>query len=116
MNASPRALLGLAATVAVFTAGSHWWAQRHGQGLGAEVQVRAQPGDIRMLASENCGVCVVARAWFTEHHVAFTECTIERDAACRQAFDATRSPGTPVLLVRGVPQVGFSPERLRAAL
>lgn len=116
MNASPRALFGLAVTVALFTGVSHWWGQRHAGGVGAEVATRAQPGDIRMLASENCSSCVVARRWLDQHHVAYTECIIERDSACRRAYDATRSPGTPVLLVRGVPQVGFNPERLRAAL
>lgn len=116
MNVSPRALFGLAATVAVFTGVSHWWGQRDAGEVGAEVAARARPGDIRMLSSETCSICTVARRWFDKHQVAYSECFIERDAACRQAFDATRSPGTPVLLVRGVPQVGFRPERVRAAL
>ncbi|MDP2004981.1 MAG: hypothetical protein Q8K45_04840 [Rubrivivax sp.] len=69
-----------------------------------------------MLSSDSCSICVVARRWFTTHGVAYSECSIERDAACRADFEATRAPGTPVMLVRGVPQVGFSPERLRQAL
>jgi hypothetical protein len=59
---------------------------------------------------------VVARRWFTTHSVTFSESGIEREAACRADFEARRAPGTPVMLVRGVPQLGFSPERLRAAL
>jgi hypothetical protein len=48
--------------------------------------------------------------------VPFSECLIERDAQCQADFDATRAPGTPVILVRGVPQLGFNPERVHAAL
>jgi glutaredoxin len=69
-----------------------------------------------MLSSDDCSICVVARRWFNTHGVVFSECSIERDAACRADFEARGAPGTPVLLVRGVPQLGFSPERLRAAL
>jgi hypothetical protein len=52
----------------------------------------------------------------TENRVPFTECSIERDAACAAEFAATASPGTPVMLVRGQPQVGFSAERLLGSL
>jgi hypothetical protein len=48
--------------------------------------------------------------------VAYTECSIERDAACKADFEASRSPGTPVLLVRRQVMVGFNPERLLAGL
>ncbi|MDO8420452.1 MAG: hypothetical protein Q7S90_10480, partial [Rubrivivax sp.] len=76
----------------------------------------AQAGDIRMLSSETCPICTVARTWFTEHRVPFSECLIERDAQCKADFDAARAPGTPLIIVRGVPQLGFNPERLRQAL
>ena len=56
------------------------------------------------------------RHWFAKHQVAYSECLIERDAACRAAFDALGARGTPVLVVRGQPQLGFSPQRLRSAL
>jgi glutaredoxin len=116
MKASHRSLVALALLVLAISAASTWWAGRQQAGLGAQVAALAQPGDIHMLSSETCSVCVVARAWFAAHHVAYSECTIERDAACKAAFEATRAPGTPVLLVRGRPQVGFSPERLRDGL
>lgn len=116
MNASPRALAGLAVTVALAIGASQWWGQRHAGSVGADVAAMAKRGDIRMLSSETCSICTVARRWFDRHQVAYSECFIERDAACREAFEATRAPGTPVLLVRGVPQVGFHPERVRAAL
>ena len=83
---------------------------------GDEVARLASAGDLKMLSSTTCTVCAAARRWFEAHAVPVEECFIERDAACAAQFDATRSPGTPVIVVRGVPQVGFDPERLRAAL
>lgn len=116
MNASRQSLVVLAALVLGITAASTWWAERNEAQTGRQVAALAQPGDIRMLSSDTCGLCVVARNWFRQHAVAFSECSIERDATCRAAFEASRSPGTPVLLVRQQTQVGFNPERLQAAL
>jgi len=84
--------------------------------IGREMAANAKPGDIMMLASDTCIYCKQARAWFKEHQVAFGECSIERDPACRAAYDALQSPGTPMLVVRGQRQVGFSPERVAQAL
>jgi glutaredoxin len=109
-------LAGLALLVLAISAASSWWVGRQEAQIGRQLAALAQPGDIRMLASDSCGICVAARSWFKEHGVAYSECSIERDAACRQAFDAVRAPGTPVMLVRGVAQLGFNPERLRSAL
>jgi hypothetical protein len=116
VKASRRSLFGLAALVLAVTVASQWWTGRHEQRLGEQVAGLAQPGDIRMLSSETCAICTLARGWFTEHRVPFSECLIERDAQCRADFDATSAPGTPVILVRGVPQLGFNPERVRLAL
>lgn len=84
--------------------------------MGAHVASLVRPGDIRMLSSETCVICKQARNWFTEHKVAFSECLIERDPACRHDFEAAQAPGTPVILVRGRAQLGFNPQRLQAAL
>lgn len=116
MKDRSRSLLGLVALVLAVSAASQWWAGHHERQLGAEVAARAQPGDIRMLASETCAACRHARWWFNEHRVAFRECTIERDAACRAEFEASRAPGTPLIVVRGKGLVGFSPEHLLQAL
>ncbi|MCY7316637.1 MAG: glutaredoxin family protein [Rubrivivax sp.] len=100
----------------LISAASSWWGRQQQRTLGQQVAALALPGDIRMLSSETCAVCTVARRWFTEHRVPFSECLIERDAACRAEHQALRAAGTPVLLVRGQPQLGFSPERIQAAL
>jgi len=93
-----------------------WWQRRHQASLGEAVAALARPGDLHMISSDTCGFCIRARRWFAQHDVAFTECSIEREPACRQAFDALGAPGTPVIVVRGQPTLGFDAERLRRQL
>ena len=112
----PRSLLLLAAlvlaTLGALRAIQMWSADR----FGPAVASTARAGDIRMLSSVTCVYCAQARAWFNEHKVPFTECFIERDAACGASYNALLAPGTPVLLVRGQVQRGFSPRAVAAAL
>jgi glutaredoxin len=112
----PRSLLLLAALV-LATLGAlraiDFWSDTH---LGSAVAASARAGDIRMLSSVTCVYCAEARAWFGEHGVPFSECVIERDPACAATYDALMAPGTPVLLVRGKVQRGFSPRAIAAAL
>lgn len=95
---------------------STWWRQHSADAQGPAVAKLARPGDIRMVSSLTCLYCTRAREWFERHQVAYSECFIERDAACDQQFRALMAPGTPLLLVRGQAQVGFSPERVLKAL
>ena len=116
MQVSPRSLLGLVLVVLCVSAASQWWAGRQERQVGEQVAALAEAGDIHMLSSDTCGICAMARAWFRQHQVKYTECSIESDAACKAAFEASGSPGTPVMVVRGKAQVGFAPERLQQAL
>lgn len=116
MAVSRRSLLGLVLLVLALSAASQWWAGAHERRVGTRVASLAGPGDIRMLSSETCPVCVVARHWMSDHGVPFTECTIERDAQCRADYLARGAPGTPVLLVCGRTLVGFSPQLMQKAL
>jgi glutaredoxin len=109
---SRRALAGLAVLVLAVAAANSWWTGRHDQRLGRQVAGLVQPGDIQMLSSDTCAICTVARRWLAEHRVPFTECSIERDPVCRATFEATHAAGTPVLLVRGQPHLGFQPSHL----
>jgi glutaredoxin len=111
-----RQLLGLAVLVALFSGASQWWAGRHEAGIGEQIASLAGPGDIHMISSETCAPCTAARRWLSQHEVAFNECFVERDAQCRQAYDRLGGPGTPLFLVHGRPQLGFSPQRLQVAL
>ena len=109
-------MLGLVVAVLCVSAASQWWAGRQERQVGEQVATLAVAGDIHMLSSDTCGICAMARAWFKQHRVAYTECSIETDTACKAAFEAVGSPGTPVLVVRGKAQLGFQPERLQQAL
>jgi len=111
-----RELWALAGFVALSWAIQQWWIGHRADALGPQVAALAQPGDIRMLSSVTCAVCTKARLWFTEHRVPFTECKIETDSACREEHRATGAAGTPVIVVRGMPTLGFSADALLARL
>jgi len=115
---SPRLRSGLSLLALVIVVGgvSEAWRAHVADRLGTEVAARAKPGDIEMIASDTCVYCAQARAWFGAHGVPFSECSIERDEVCAARFGALMAPGTPVLLVRGKAQVGFSPQRVAQAL
>ena len=90
-----------------------WWSARQ---LGADAAAQAKPGDIQMISSIGCVYCAKARAWFAQQNIPFAECFVEKDAACAAQYSALLAPGTPVIVVRGRPQVGFSAQRIEAAL
>ena len=118
MTAGPsrRALAGLVLLVlAVAGATQAWQAHREAQ-LGREIAQQARPGDLHLVSSTDCIFCDRARRWLTLHQVHFSECFIERDAACAAQYRALGAQGTPTLLVRGQRQLGFSPARVRDRL
>jgi len=120
MPVSRKSLLGLVALVLVFSAGSRWWASHSAEQVGQQIAELAGPGEIEMLSSQTCAPCAAARDWLNTHRVRFSECTIETDAACQARHQAMgqllMAPGTPIMLVRGQPQLGFSPQRVLARL
>lgn len=116
MSPRLRSGLSLLALVLLVSGASEAWRAWSSDRLGSEVAALAKPGDIEMISSDTCVYCAKARAWFGAHGVPFSECSIERDEACAARFRALMSPGTPVLLVRGQRQVGFSAERVAQAL
>jgi hypothetical protein len=116
MKVSRRSLLSLVVLVLAVSVANRWWVDRHDDAQGAAIAALAQPGDLRMISSENCVICLEARSWLLRNEVKFSECLIERDAACRADYDALGAQGTPVFVVRGQPQLGFNVERLRVAL
>jgi glutaredoxin len=111
-----RSLIGLVVLVLAVTAATEGWRAWSDARVGSEAAALAKPGDIVMISSDTCIYCARAREWFNAHDVPFSECSIERDAACAARFEALLAPGTPVILVRERPQVGFSPQRVAEAL
>jgi glutaredoxin len=116
MTVSARSALGLIALIAAVGAANTWWSGRQQVALGQQVASQARPGDITMLASDTCAPCLVARRWLQAQKVPFSECSVERDHACRQQYEALGARGTPTLLVRGQVQLGFSPQQVLAGL
>ena len=116
MKTSRRSIVVLVLLVLGVSAANQWWVGRHQSGLGERLAALAQPGDLHMLSSQTCAICVEARWWLQRHNVSFTESTIETDSACAAQFEAARAPGTPVMMVRGQPQLGFDAQRVIDAL
>ncbi|RVT54123.1 glutaredoxin family protein [Rubrivivax albus] len=115
MNVSRRSLFGLVLLILAISVASQWWGHRQEAQVGERLAALVRPGDLKMIASDTCGICSVARTWLRDHGVAFEECSIERDAACRAEFEALRAAGTPVFVVAGQQaSLGFSPSRLLA--
>ena len=110
------ATLALMAVMLCASAAMHSFTAWSRARLGAAVAENARAGDIHMLASVTCVYCAEARAWFHAHRVPFTECLIENDTRCADSYRALMSPGTPVMLVRGRPLVGFSAQAVADAL
>jgi glutaredoxin len=113
---STRSLLSLLVVMAAVSAGASWWRDHLAQGLGQDIARQARPGDILMLSSQTCVFCAQARRWLTAQRVPFGECVIELDPACAARYQALGAPGTPVMLVRGQAQLGFSPQQVQNRL
>jgi glutaredoxin len=116
MATSRRSIVALVALVLAVGALSQWWGSRSEAQLGEQVAALAKEGDIRMLSSTTCAYCGAARHWLQQHGVRFDECFIENDAVCARDFEQARAAGTPLVVVRGQPQLGFDPRRVREAL
>jgi glutaredoxin len=99
----------------VVWAGVQWIGSDRTDRLGRDVARLAKPGDIVMVSSQTCPYCRMARSWFQAYGIPYSECLIEQDATCAATYDKLQRPGTPVLLVRGQRQDGFSAERIARA-
>ncbi len=116
MNMLLRRIAPLALAAAAAWTGMQILESFSSERVGRELATISQPGDIQLLSSTTCAYCAQARDWLTTHKVPFGECFIETDAACAAAYRKLQAPGTPMVLVRGRAQVGFSAERIVQAL
>ena len=113
---SVKSLMGLGLLLFAVSTAQTWWSDRYDGELGSSVAALAAPGDIRMISSENCAICQIAHNWLVEHSVPFQECFIERDSDCLATHQASGALGTPLFLIRGQMQMGFSAEAMQLAL
>lgn len=119
MNAPPRrpqSWLSLVVIVGVVWGAHQVWSQwREHRDIHA-IRATARAQDIVMFTTDDCPYCAKARTWFKANEVPWRECNIERNALCKQVFDARGAPGVPLLHVRGQWQLGFDPAWLAKAL
>jgi glutaredoxin len=113
---SRREVMVLVALVLLATVGWEAWQGWRRGAQGDDLARVARPGDIRLLSSQSCVYCDRARAFLTQHQVPFSECFIEQDASCAAEFKARQAAGTPLVLVRGQAQLGFSASQVMDAL
>jgi glutaredoxin len=77
----------------------------------AEVKNKPKPARnkrVVMYSAEWCGVCKVAKKYFTDKKVAFTEYNIDTNAKAKAEFDKLGGRGVPVILVGNRRMNGFS--------
>ncbi len=116
MRAKLKSALPLLALLLAVSLATQFWGYWRERSIGQDLARLAAAGDILMLASDTCTFCSAARLFLHQYEVRFSECSIERDAACAEQFQRSMLQGTPVLVVRGQYQRGFVPERVRDKL
>jgi glutaredoxin len=116
MKTSRPQLLFLFVMLMAISTASAWWVRHKQMQAGEQAAALAQAGDIQMFSSVTCGICAEARHWFHQNQIAFNECLIEKDAACRSNFERSGAVGTPLIVVRGQAQLGFNRAQVLRAL
>lgn len=112
MGVSARSLAGLVTVVVAVSLAHTWWTRRGDDDLARQLRAEVRHGELRMLSSDTCAICVSARRWLGRHDIAFKECSIERNPQCAADYLATGAPGTPVFLFRGRSMLGFEPKTM----
>jgi glutaredoxin len=116
MRATRPQLLFLFVMLIGISTASSWWVRHKQEVAGGQAAALARAGDIQMFSSVTCGVCIEARQWFQQNQIAFNECLIEKDAACRSTFERSGAVGTPLIVVRGRALTGFNRALVLSAL
>lgn len=104
-----KTLIALLLALAVY---QHW---DRVQALLSPPSAGAQSGEVILYATEWCGYCAKARELLAADGISYREIDIEKDSAGRQAYQALRGRGVPLLDVRGQIVRGYNPEAIRAA-
>jgi glutaredoxin 3 len=72
---------------------------------------------ITIYSTPTCHFCQMAKEFFTEHHIAFTNYDVSVDAEKRQEMiQLTGQLGVPVIVLDGSVMVGFDREKLAQKL
>lgn len=73
--------------------------------------------NVTIYTTDTCHYCNLAKAYFKEHDIAYTEYNVGHDAAKRQEMiDMTGQLGVPVILIDNTAMVGFQEEKVAELL
>ncbi|MDB5255110.1 MAG: glutaredoxin [Candidatus Nomurabacteria bacterium] len=73
--------------------------------------------NVEIYTTDTCHYCNLAKAYFKEHNVAYTEYNVGHDAAKRQEMiDMTHQFGVPVIVVGDTALVGFQEDKIAELL
>lgn len=67
---------------------------------------------IIMYTTPSCGYCKIAKQFFKEKNLAFTEKDVTVDPAAMEEFRALNESGVPVFMIDGQKVVGFNKEQM----
>lgn len=104
-----KSLLGLALVMLLAWGARELLTNRHASQQGQDVRAQVRADDIVMYSTDTCPYCAKARDWLTAQQVPWRECNVDRDAQCRDEYQARGAPGVPLMKVRGQWQLGFDP-------
>ncbi|RZU02515.1 glutaredoxin family protein [Rivibacter subsaxonicus] len=111
-----RSLLSLGLVIALAVGATALWQRHRNATLGAEIAGLARPGDLALYSATWCGWCTRAKRMLDAGGVHYTVCEIDLDADCKARFDAIAHKlgrsATPIVVVRGEPQLGFDAARV----
>lgn len=75
---------------------------------------------VKIYSTPTCHFCHMAKDFFNENHIAFTDYNVGMDLEKRkEMFDISHQMGVPVIVVEGYHDpfiLGFNEEKLREAL
>jgi len=72
--------------------------------------------NVVLYATEWCGYCRKARAFFKENNIAYVEHDIEKSAEAKAQYDQLNGNGVPVIVVNDETFHGFDASKLKEAL
>jgi glutaredoxin-like YruB-family protein len=73
--------------------------------------------NVEIYTTDTCHFCNMAKAYFKEHNVAYTEYNVGHDAEKRQEMiNMTHQLGVPVIVVGDTAMVGFQEDKVAELL
>lgn len=70
------------------------------------------PADVVMYSTPSCSYCARARAFFTRHHITYTEYDITKDKKALERFKKLNGSGVPLIYVGNTRVPGFNEQLL----